>query len=242
MFEYDMDKPQYWFKTMAVSGLKFLKLLIEDVEHQCDETYRKFIEERDIYEEVDEERQHFYRVELHRDFDSDSFDLESIFAELLPNMQRGAALILVFGHFENELTRLCYLYHKKFNYESELTSYKKIGITEAIGYLKRVAGLNFSTNTPLWCLIKDISEVRNRFAHHRGHIDTASLFGPDTSEPNFTDEVLPPVAPPKFIASQQKVRLDGTYIILEKGYLESLLPVFEHFYTVIQEALRDVEG
>lgn len=242
--EYNMNKPIYWYKNRADSEMQFLVMFIEDVENQCNENFQKYKSglKTDIIEE-DEERNYVYDITHYRGLDSDSWDLDSIFSDYFPNLNRGSALITIFGFFENEMDRLCYIFMKNENYKVRLNDFKNKGLERSIPYLNKVAELNIKTDNPLWKRIINIQEVRNRFTHHRGHLSTSEMFEGD-DDFNLDFDVLDFEDKGKkkkdiyFLKEEKNLELSGDMILIKEGYLKEVLSAFSEFYKSVDEQIQ----
>lgn len=244
MMEFDMNKPIYWYKNRADSEIQFLLMFVDDIEAQCKDALKKYTDGLETVVLEEDEATNTYDAYSHyRGLDSQSWDLDGIFKDYFPNLQRGSALITLFGFFENEMDRLCYLFIKTEKYKVKLSDIKGNGLERSVNYLKKVAELNCNTDESLWRRIANIQEVRNRFTHHRGCLSTHDIFEND-DEPRFNFDDSEIVGEKKgkkniyFIKEEQNLELSGYTIRIKEGYLKEVLVVFSEFYKSVDVEIQ----
>lgn len=80
MFELDMNKPKYWYKTRANSELTFLSAFIENIENKCKSDIKNYeLELKTEVLEENEETNTYEEISHFHGFDSHSWDLDNIF-------------------------------------------------------------------------------------------------------------------------------------------------------------------
>lgn len=242
--ELDMNKPKYWYKNRANSELQFLTMFIDDIESQCKDGIQKYtIEQENVVVEEDEKRNIYDAYTIYRGLDSYAWDLDGIFKDYFPNLQRGSALITLFGFFENEIDRLCYIFIKTEKHKVKLNDFKGTGLERSINYLRKVAQLDINTGNVLWKRITNIQEARNRFTHHRGCLSTHDIFeNDDALNFNFDDSELGSKKKEKkdipFLKEEKYLELSWETIQIREGYLKEVLGVFDDFYKSIDTEIQ----
>jgi hypothetical protein len=162
--------PQDWYEHVT-DELVVLHGYVKDVERliaESIEIYRRDREEHVIEENPEEGWIH--TIITHHGIDDSNYDLDSIFKEYFPNLQRRSALITLFSFFEHQLDDLCRGYKKEKGFALSFTDLTGNGIDRSTLYLKKVAGLSLNNGTATWREIKNIQNVRNAIVHNGGEI------------------------------------------------------------------------
>lgn len=218
MLDFDLNHPKYWYTGRIKSEIDFLRIFIDDIESQVDLSIAKYLKDvQTVVIEEDFENNIYETVSIYKDIDDQAFDLDSIFKEYFPNLQRSSALITLFGFMENELDHLCFLMQKRKGYKVGLNDMVGKGLKRSINYLNKVGDFNIETDGNEWIEINKISDIRNLFVHNQG-----SLIDPSGSDK---------VKERKFVDENQCLGLDGwnNKVIVNKGYLISVLNCFDVF-------------
>ena len=106
----------------------------------------------------------------HQGLDGDTWDLDSIFEEHFPSLQRRSALLTVWGFLEHELDKLCSLYQSEKGFKLAVSDLSEKGIDRSTNYLEKVAGLNGLKASPEWNNLKTLQRIRNLIAHEEGKL------------------------------------------------------------------------
>ncbi|HLA59113.1 MAG TPA: hypothetical protein VK622_10150 [Puia sp.] len=167
--------PRNWYKDRIETELHFIENFLKNVEHQiwlgikdfenCTiETY----EENDDWEAPDRIASREYMG-----VDGLTWDLDDLFKSYYPNLQRGSAFITLHAFLENELIKLCDLIQKQNGLKIKLNDLRKDSsrapeLFRVINYLDKVEGLAISNADFESVKLKDLTEIRNVFAHQNG--------------------------------------------------------------------------
>jgi hypothetical protein len=95
-------------------------------------------------------------------------DLEDVFEEYFPSLQRSSALAAIYSAFENNLNRLCDLVQSAVSSGLRFQDLNGNGVERARNYLIKVGGFDLSAGEREWAAITKIREIRNCFVHSDG--------------------------------------------------------------------------
>ena len=166
-------------------------------------------------------------IDVHQGLDSESWDLDGIFKEYFPTLQRRSAFLSLYGFLEHELDKLCMLYKRFQNQNVDFRDLKDLGIERSVKYLIIVAGLPIEKGDNKWGNVKSIQKIRNLIVHNDGKlIDLDNL--PRKSEQRI-------VFKNDFLSGENE-------IIMEKGYLLYVLKTFDSFFKYVDGLIQDQNG
>lgn len=95
-------------------------------------------------------------------------DLDSVFEDYFPSLQRSSALSSIYSVFENELNRLCDRVQSAVGAGLRFQDLTGSGVERARNFLIKVGGFDLSASDKEWNTITKIREVRNCFVHADG--------------------------------------------------------------------------
>jgi hypothetical protein len=148
-----------------------MRSYIEGVEAQAIESIKRYENGREELVISEHPEEGFANaIEHFQGLDDASWDLDGVFREYFPSLQRSSALVALFGFFENELNHLCELYKKTRSYNVSFKDLSGQGIERAAGYLEKVVNLNIQKQSQHWREIKDIQKLRNLLVHLNGKL------------------------------------------------------------------------
>ena len=156
-----------WYEYDMEVTLQLICGFVKTIESQADESYPKYQSEVDT---VGDDTCPYTSVEIYNGLDSASWDLDSIFKDYFPSLQRRSALLSIFSLFENELNKLCYLYMAEKSITIDLSDLKGSGVVRAVEYLSKVVEINTHKSSREWQEIKSIQKLRNVIAHQDGKL------------------------------------------------------------------------
>jgi hypothetical protein len=217
--------PLNWYRNNVTVSLELLDVFIRNVESQIELSIQEFKIKKETLS-LDEEPEFNYSriIDIHLGLDSETFDLENIFTEYFPSIQRRSAFLSLYGFLEHELDNLCALFKKTENLKVDLRESNHWGIERSIKYLEIVAGLTIDTGNDKWGKVKSINKIRNLLIHNDGKLDDIDG-NPKKKERN--------------ILKQNKY-LSGDYeIIFSKGYLSFVLKTFNDFFKYLDELIQN---
>lgn len=165
--------------------------------------------------------------ERHRGLDRSSWDLEGIFEEYFPSLQRRSALLTVWGFLEHELDKLCLLYQSEKGFRLAFSDLSGKGIDRSTGYLEKVAGLEGLKASREWDGIKTIQRIRNVIAHHDGKLRD--------HHGNANDGILKDMARLGFLKGEDE-------ILLAEGFLSKVIDACNSYLKRIAESIDDQES
>jgi len=109
-FRYPFNNPSDWYEHHAYILTDLLKGYIRDVEFQIKSSIDNF--EKNKEDIVLNEYPEYGCADIltfHQGIENQTWNLNAIFKEKFPSMQRSSSLISLFGFLENELDKLCNL-------------------------------------------------------------------------------------------------------------------------------------
>ena len=198
-----------WYQYDVVSSIELLESFVEGVEVQAEESISRFKDKKEthVLEEMPEEG-YARIVDIHQGLDDESWDLNSIFCEYFPSLQRRSALLTVCGFFEHELDKLCLLYQKEKKFKLSLSDLKDKGIDRSTAYLEKIAGINTHKDSNEWNHIKKIQKIRNLIAHQDGKL---------------LDHQGNPVKAAFDYIKEMECLSGDTQVVLQKGFLKHVV-------------------
>ena len=217
-----------WFKYDVSFSMELIKSFVEGVEKQAEESTNRYKEQKETYvvEEYSEEKCARV-VDVHQGLDNETWDIESIFMEYFPSLQRRSALLTVYGYFEHELDKLCLLYQSEKLFRLNLSDLNGKGVERSINYLEKVAGIDASKKSKEWNHIKRIQKIRNVIVHQDGKLND--------HQGNPRKEVIDYI--------NQMSSLGGnTEIILHKGFLDHVVSTFKNYFRLLGKSIEESEG
>jgi hypothetical protein len=219
-----------WHKNELALAAELIDSFVNGVESQAAESieqYRKGRETRTVVYEFDDQI-YGERVEEFRGLNSESWNMGLLFEEHFPSLHRRSALLTVWGYFEHELDKLCFLYKTKKRFMMDLTDIGGKGIDRSTKYLEKVAGLDVHYNSREWQEIKKIREIRNKIAHQDGRLVTKK--GTPTSE-----LIL-------YVEQSEFLKKDGDVVVLKDGFLKYVVDTFRAYFERIGESIEEKEN
>ncbi len=163
-----------WYMNESTLSAELMDSFVKGVEKQAAESIVRYETDKEtqvLEDAVTPSEEGYPRVvETHAGLDSETWDLEKIFKEYFPNLQRRSAFLTVWGYFEHELDKLCALYKSEKGLKLDLTDLTGQGVDRSTAYLEKVAGLNVHKTSQEWNQIRNTQKVRNIVAHRDGRL------------------------------------------------------------------------
>lgn len=106
----------------------------------------------------------------HRGLDAESWDLDNIFGEYFPSLQRRSAFLTMWSYLEHQLDQLCLFYQSEKKFRLSFMDLSGKGIDRSAGYLEKVAGLEGLKASEEWDVLKTLQRIRNVIAHDDGRL------------------------------------------------------------------------
>jgi hypothetical protein len=198
-----------WYEYDVSSSIERIISFVEGVERQAAESILNYRSSK-----LSENR--------HQGLDGDSWNLDDMFEEYFPSLQRRSALLTVWGFFEHELDRLCLLYQSEKGFRLAFSDLSGKGIDRSTTYLEKVAGLEGLKASREWNDIKTIQNIRNVIAH-----DDAKLRD-HQGKPK--DRVIKDMAKIGFLGGDDE-------LILEEGCLSRVVGACKSYFKRVAESV-----
>jgi len=162
-------------------------------------------------------------VEVHQGLDDETWDLEGIFGEYFPSLQRRSALLTIWGYFEHELDKLCLLFQSEKSFKLSLSDLSGKGVDRSTTYLEKVAGIDACKTSKEWNHIKKIQLIRNLIVHKDGKLKD--------------HQGNPIKAAIDYI--KQMDSLEGeAEVILKEGFLNHTVATFKEYFSLFGESIE----
>lgn len=220
--------PLNWYRYEMKFSIELLETFVKNAESQIDLSIQEYSKKKEtlVVDHFPEfpEMQSEKLVDYHNGLDSETWDLESIFKEYFPTLQRRSAFLSLYGFLEHELNKLCMLYKNSQNKKVDFRDLKDLGIERSIKYLIIVAGLSIEKGNNKWGNVKSIQKIRNLIVHNDGKL---------TDLDNRTREKE------QGIVSKNEFLSGEKEIIMEKGYLLYVLETFDSFFKYIDGLIQN---
>lgn len=216
-----------WFKYDVSFSMELIESFVEGIEKQAEESTNRYREQKETYvSEEKPEENHARVVKAHQGLDDETWDIENIFMEYFPSLQRRSALLTVYGYFEHELDKLCLLYQSEKLFRLNLSDLNGKGVERSINYLEKVAGIDASKKSKEWNHIKRIQKIRNVIAHQDGKLND--------HQGNPRKEVIDYI--------NQMDSLSGDIeVILHKGFLNHVVSTFNDYFRLLGKSIEKSE-
>lgn len=162
-----------WFPFEAAYSMDILLSYALSVEAQVKSSINEYKERRKDWENDFNELLHGEPHPEEPDFEHVGLkghvkDLDGVFEEYFPSLQRSSALSSIYSVFENELNRLCDMVQSAVGSGLRLKDLNGSGVERARNFLIKVGGFDLSAGEQEWNVVTKIREVRNCFVHSDG--------------------------------------------------------------------------
>jgi len=218
-----------WYQYDVSFSLELIDSFVDGVEKQAADSIVNYREKRRS-EVIGREQNDERLVNTHQGLDDETWDLDGIFEEYFPSLQRRSAFLTVCSYFEHELDSLCSLYQSEKDFKEAPSDEGGKGIDRSANYLARVANLNVHKASEEWAAIKRIQKVRNLIVHQNGklrdHRGEYSKRGKEVAD------LVPRIS---FVSGDSEV-------VLENGFLRYVLTKYRGYFRLISESITAREG
>ena len=209
-----------WYRDHL--NFELIDKFVENTEKQVAQSILDYEEKKQIIKVVGEDERYMDLVETHDGLEGGTWDLNVVFREYFPNLQRGSAFLTVLGYFEHELDKLCELFQAEKGFGISYRDLREDGIDRSTSYLNKVAGLNLHNKIPEFTRLKNLKGARNAFAHRDAELNIGD---------KDTPQVLAKLSP---LASVNA----GRQIILNKGFLSYVTEACKSYAVVIDRLIQ----
>jgi hypothetical protein len=163
----------------------------------------------------------------HQGLDRESWNLENIFEEYFPSLQRRSAFLTVWSFLEHQLDRLCLLYQSEGKFGLSFMDLSGQGIDRSTTYLEKVARLQGLKAGEEWNVLKTLQRIRNVIVHGDG-------------------KLLDHQGKPKdgIIGDMKKVGFltGGEEIVIAEGFLSHVIHLCDNYFRLIEKAVYAEQG
>jgi hypothetical protein len=201
-----------WHQYDVVFSIELIKSFVRGVEQQAADSIRDYRDSKSSGE--------------HRGLDDESWDLQEIFEEYFPSLQRRSALLTIWAFLEHELNALCSLYQSEKGFQLTFSDLSGKGIDRSTAYLEKVAGLHGLKGSPEWNDLKAIQNIRNLIAHNDGRLRDRQVN---------EDAILTNMKKLVFLSSRHELRI-------AEGFLSKVVDACDSYFKRIAEAIDASEG
>lgn len=156
------------------------------------------------------------KTELYEWYSDDYWRLADVF----PNIQRSAMLIMAFSFFENQIKSLCKRLQPYASSNICLNDLRGHDVDQAKIYLKKIIKINFPNNDKNWEEITNFRDIRNLVVHNGGK--------PEKERREY--EKLK-----KYIDKNNKLLKLDTHekIVYKKEFIPHVLSTFQNFFRAL---------
>ena len=215
-----------WHSVHISFEMPILHSYVDGIERQIQESKNEYASRAQVVEEIEIPEENLYQVVTMIDgLDDATYSFEAIFDDYFPQLQRRTALITLYSFFEFEFLALCQMYDAAFDprrYNAAKGSY----LAKCFHLLTTTGGLNISLAEASWLEIDDgVRVVRNCVVHN-----DSKLPDQGTDDRTKVDKHLRDYP--------YLVKLERKTIVLEKGYIEHVLGVFDQLCKMVDMAIN----
>jgi hypothetical protein len=219
-----------WYRHDVSGSAELIDSFVNGVEKQVAESISRYEEGKKtelVEYDAGEDVKHSALIETHEGLESETWDLNAIFREYFPNLQRRSAFLTIYDYFENELDKLCLLYQSERGFRLSLRDLNEKGIDRSTSYLEKVAGLNLNKTSPEWNQVKALQKVRNIIVHRDGRLNA----GEDKDIRSIITKL-----------SQFASLSDEDEITLKHGFLSHVTNACKRYFKLIDQSIQASES
>ncbi|HGF7231850.1 hypothetical protein [Vibrio cholerae] len=101
-----------WYESYFSPTFEVMRSYIDGIEEQAELSIQKFEKGKETYV-LGDHPEEVRAVTVFQGLDDETWDINGIFRDYFPNLQRKSALLTLTGMFEHELDQLCDSYAKE---------------------------------------------------------------------------------------------------------------------------------
>lgn len=216
-----------WYHNDVSFSVELIESFVKGVEKEAEESILRYEREKQrellLEEGADESDETCATtIETHQGLDSESWNLDTIFHEYFPNLQRRSGLLTVYAYFEHELDKLCSFYQSERGFRLALSDLRGRGIDRSTSYLEKIAGIDVHKESKEWTYIKRIQSIRNNIVHQGGR--TRDRQG------NAIKYVIDAIAKTEFVSGDDDV-------VLNEGFLGSVVATYKRYFWLLHTSI-----
>jgi hypothetical protein len=202
-----------WYQYEASFSIDLMVSFISTLEKQAIESIAHYTNTRS--------------VTGHEGLDNETWDLDSIFGEYFPSLQRRSAFLTVWSFLEHQLDKLCLFYQSEKSFELSFMDLSGKGIDRSTNYLEKVAGLQGLKNSQQWDVLKTLQRIRNVIAHDDGKLRNHLGKRKDGIQADMTKI--------GFLSGDDE-------IVVAEGFLSKVVVACNDYFKLIEEAIYTSQG
>jgi hypothetical protein len=207
-----------WYLSDVSFSMELIEGFVKNVDQAAEDSIKKYHCEKQLIPDEDAR----CVTAVHQGLDDNSWDLENLFTELFPSLQRSSALITLYSFFEHELEGLCDLYKAEKGFDIDVSDMRSKGIDRAALYLRKVARLDVHQASQEWIAIKNIQVLRNLVVHRNGQVSESR----DKPLVQFVKAVSTLTWKP------------GGEIVFESGFLLFVVNTFRNYFKLLDNSIK----
>jgi hypothetical protein len=202
-----------WYQYDAMFSIELLRSFALGIEKQAAESIVNYRSKRS--------------EDGHQGLDDTAWDLENIFEEYFPSLQRRSALLTLWGVFEHNLDQLCLLYQSEKGFALSFSDLSGKGIDRSTSYLEKVAGLAGLKVSQEWNRIKMVQRIRNVIAHDDGRLRD--------HQGKSKNEIVADMKKLGFLQGEDE-------IVVAEGFLSEVIDGCDKYFRLIENAIHASQG
>lgn len=203
-----------WYQYEASLSIELMVSFVKTIEKQAVASIQAYKKSRS--------------VAGHGGLDYESWDLDGIFGEYFPSLQRRSAFLTVWSFLEHQLDQLCLLYQSERGFGLSFTDLSGQGIDRSTSYLEKVAGLTGLKASKEWDVLKTLQRIRNVITHGDGRVRDHSG-KPKTG-------ILADMKRIGFLVDEENE------ITVRAGFLLEVVRACNDYFTLIEMAIYSASG
>jgi hypothetical protein len=220
-----------WYHNDVSFSIELIESFVKGIEKEAEESILRYEKEKQrelLLEDSASENEEtcVTAIETHQGLDSESWNLDTIFHEYFPSLQRRSGLLTVYAHFEHELDKLCSFYQSEKIFKLALSDLRGRGIDRSTSYLEKIAGIDVHKESKEWTHIKRIQSIRNNIVHQGGR--TRDRQG------NPIKEVIDAIDKSEFVNGDDEV-------VLNEGFLGSVVATYKRYFWLLHTSIVATE-
>ncbi len=203
-----------WYQYDASLSVELMISFVDGIEKQAAESVTN-------YKAIQ------HTADGHQGLDRESWDLENIFGEYFPSLQRRSAFLTVWSYLEHQLDQLCLLYQSERKFGLSFTDLSGQGIDRSTAYLEKVAGLQELKASEEWNVLKTLQRIRNAIVHADGKLRDHQ------GKPK--KELMADMKKVGFLTGDEE-------ILVATGFLSQVIQTCDNYFRVIEKAVYAEQG
>jgi hypothetical protein len=197
-----------WYQYEASFSIELMVSFVSTLEKQANESIAHYT--------------NTHSVTGHEGLDYETWDLDSIFGEYFPSLQRRSAFLTLWSFLEYQLDQLCMLSQAEKGFGLSFMDLSGKGIDRSTSYLEKVAELQGLKNSPQWNVLKTLQRIRNVIAHDDGKLQKHLGKGKDGIQADMKKL--------GFLSGDDE-------IVVAEGFLSKVVEACNDYFKLIEKAI-----